>query len=110
FEPLEPRGDRLVIWKRLQLAVHVGFQSSMLRPNVDNADRWTSVRVTTAVAGAHGSRTHHAMPSTASPVLKTGGSTGTPPLPRHRSGGGLAPPTRSPEPGRTRPLRRVRGP
>ena len=34
-----------------------------------------------AVAGAHGSRTHHAAPSAASPVLKTGGPTGTQPLP-----------------------------
>ena len=37
------------------------------------------------MAGAHGSRTHHATPSAASPVLKTGGPTGTPPLPRYRS-------------------------
>ena len=33
------------------------------------------------VAGAHGSRTHHTAPSAASPVLKTGGPTGTQPLP-----------------------------
>ena len=37
------------------------------------------------MAGAHGSRTHHATPSAASPVLKTGGPTGTPPLPGDRS-------------------------
>ena len=34
-----------------------------------------------SVAGARGSRTHHATPSAASPVLKTGGPTGTHPLP-----------------------------
>ena len=34
-----------------------------------------------ALAGAHGSRTHRATPSAAPPVLKTGGPTGTPPLP-----------------------------
>ena len=34
-----------------------------------------------SVAGARGSRTHHATPSAASPVLKTGEPTGTPPLP-----------------------------
>ncbi len=33
------------------------------------------------VAGARGSRTHRATPSAAPPVLKTGGPTGTPPLP-----------------------------
>src|SRR5438034_532059 len=36
-----------------------------------------------SVAGAHGSRTHRATPNAAPPVLKTGGSTGTPPLPCH---------------------------
>ena len=34
------------------------------------------------LAGARGSRTHRATPSAAPPVLKTGGPTGTPPLPR----------------------------
>jgi len=34
------------------------------------------------VAGAHGSRTHRAASSAAPPILKTGGPTGTRPLPR----------------------------
>ena len=34
------------------------------------------------LAGAHGSRTHRVTSSVAPPVLKTGGPTGTPPLPR----------------------------
>ena len=41
---------------------------------------WSSIL--RGLAGAHGSRTHRATPSAAPPVLKTGGPTGTPPLPR----------------------------
>ena len=40
-----------------------------------------SRRHRSSVAGTRGSRTHHATPSAASPVLKTGGPTGARPLP-----------------------------
>ena len=61
----------------LALAQYLEYGLDAGRARVDDRLR----RHRSSMAGTRGSRTHHATPSAASPVLKTGGPTGTRPLP-----------------------------